>query len=150
MNTNTLLPWHNTNFEKFFVGSDKLLKTLNDAHAQVAKNVPGYPPYNIVKNDENSYTIEMAVAGFGKHNIDIELANNTLVVKGGLTLDELDPVERPIEYIWKGIADRYFTRTFTLADTIVVKNAELINGILKIALENVIPEEKKPKKVSIK
>ena len=90
------------------------------------------------------------MAGFGKHNLDIELANNTLVVKGGFTVDEIDPVENPVEYIWKGIADRVFTRKFTLADTVEVKNAEYINGMLKIFLENVVPDSKKPKKVDIK
>ena len=90
----------------------------------------------------------MAVAGFGKQNIDIEIANNTLTVKGGLTLDQLDP-STPMQYLYKGIADRSFTRKFTLADTVEVNNAELINGMLKLWLENIIPEEKKPKKVDI-
>jgi len=150
MTHNALLPWDTAHFDKFFVGADKVLKNLHTAHEAYAKSVPGYPPYNIVKNDENNYTIELAVAGFGKHNLDIELANNTLVVKGGFTVDEIDPADHPIEYIWKGIADRVFTRKFTLADTVEVKNAEYINGMLKIFLENVVPENKKPKKVSIK
>lgn len=148
--TNQLMPWDTAHFDKWFVGADKVLKNLSAAHEQMAKNVPGYPPYNIVKNDDNNYTIELAVAGFGKHNLDIELANNTLVVKGGYTVEEVDPVENPVEYIWKGIADRVFTRRFTLADTVEVKNAEYINGMLKIFLENVVPESKKPKKVDIK
>ena len=148
--TNDVFSFNTTNFDKFFVGADKMLKTLTSAHDAYAKAVPGYPPYNIIKNDENNYTIEMAVAGFGKHNIDIELANNTLIVKGGSTVGEPDPVNNPVEYVWKGIADRVFTRRFTLADTVEVKNAELINGMLKIFLENVIPEEKKPRKVDIK
>lgn len=147
---NDIFSFKAAEFDKYFVGADKMLKTLSSAHEQVAKNIPGYPPYNIVKNDENHYTIELAVAGFGKHNLDIEMANNKLVVKGGLTLDQLDPKDNSVEYIWKGIADRVFTRTFTLADTVEVKNAELINGMLKIFLENVVPEEKKPKKVDIK
>lgn len=147
---NDLLSFNAAHFDKFFVGADKMLKTLSTAHDTWAKNVPGYPPYNIVKNDENHYTIEMAVAGFGKHNLDIEIANNNLIIKGGSTVDEIDPVDNPVEYVWKGIADRYFTRSFKLSDTIEVKNAELINGMLKIFLENVIPEDKKPKKVTIK
>lgn len=139
-----------TDFNKYFVGADKVFENLHRAHDTFAKNIPGYPPYNIVKVDEDHYVIEMAVAGFGKQNIDIELANNTLTVKGGLeTLDKLDPVDNPVEYIWKGIADRSFTRKFTLADSVEVKNAELINGMLKIWLENLIPEHKKPKKIDI-
>jgi len=90
----------------------------------------------------------MAVAGFGKQNIDIEMANNTLTIKGGLNLDQLDPAT-PMTYIYKGIADRSFTRKFTVADTVEVKNAELVNGMLKLWLENIIPEEKKPKKIDI-
>lgn len=148
--TNNLLPWDTAHFDKWFVGADKVLKNLSTAHEQMAKNIPGYPPYNIVKNDENNYTIEIAVAGFGKQNLDIEMANNKLIVKGGVSTQEPDVVDNPVEYIWKGIADRVFTRTFTLADTVEVKNAEYINGMLKIFLENVIPEEKKPKKVDIK
>jgi molecular chaperone IbpA len=93
----------------------------------------------------------MAVAGFAKSNIDIEVANNTLVVKGSLEPNPLEGAEtNPIsEYLYKGIADRAFTRRFTLADTVEVKNAELINGMLKLWLENIIPDEKKPKKVDI-
>jgi molecular chaperone IbpA len=140
------------NFNKYLVGFDKVLDTLSnvqDTYAKAAAQT--WPPYNIVKVDENNYTIEMAVAGFGKHNIDIELANNTLIVKGGMTVDDMaDATVNPVQYIWKGIADRVFTRRFTLADSVEVRNAEMINGVLKIFLENIIPEEKKPKKVNIR
>lgn len=145
-----------SNLNKHFVGFDKMLTTLNNVQDTYTKaivnNTPNWPPYNIVKIDDNNYTIELAVAGFGKHNLDIEMANNTLVVKGGfLSVDEMaSESTNPIQYLWKGIADRMFTRKFTLADTVEVKNAELVNGMLKIFLENVIPEEKKPKKVDIK
>lgn len=137
-----------TNFSKNFIGADKILQTLTKAHEELSKGLPGYPPYNIVKVDDNKYAIEMAVAGFGKQNIDIELANNTLTIKGGLNLDQLDPAN-PVTYIYKGIADRSFTRKFSVADTVEVKNAELINGMLKVWLENIIPEDKKPKKIDI-
>lgn len=147
---NDIFSFNTSNFDKFFVGADKVLKTLATAQDAYSKAVPTYPPYNIVKTDENNYTIEMAVAGFGKQNIDIEIANNKLIVKGGYTVDQIDPADNPVQYIWKGIADRYFTRTFALADTVEVKNAELINGMLKIFLENIIPDEKKPRKVDIK
>lgn len=136
------------NFSKMFIGSDRMMQTLGRVHEESLKNLPSYPPYNIIKVDENNYVIELAVAGFGKQNIDIEIANNTLVIKGGLTLDQLDP-GNPFTYLYKGIADRAFTRRFTLADSVEVKNAELINGMLKLWLENIIPEEKKPKKVDI-
>lgn len=149
--TNDVFSFNTGNIDKWFVGADKILKNISNAQETYAKAAGvNWPPYNIVKNDENNYTIEMAVAGFGKHNLDIELANNTLVIKGGANSTELDPVDHPVEYIWKGIADRFFTRRFTLADTVEVKNAEYINGMLKIFLENVVPEEKKPRKVDIK
>lgn len=140
------------NFQKFFVGADKVFNTLAKAHDTFAKSVPGYPPYNIAKVDDNKYVIEMAVAGFGKHNIDLELQDGVLTIKGAATLDQLLPPQDPtgqLTYIYKGIADRAFTRKFTLADTVEVKNAELINGMLKVWLENIIPEEKKPKKINI-
>jgi len=136
------------NFSKMFIGSDRMMQTLGRVHEESLKNLPSYPPYNIIKVDENNYVIELAVAGFGKQNIDIEIANSTLVIKGGLTLDQMDPAN-PFTYLYKGIADRAFTRRFTLADSVEVKNAELMNGMLKLWLENIIPEEKKPKKVDI-
>jgi molecular chaperone IbpA len=147
--TNDVFSFNSGNIDKWFVGADKILKNLATAQETYAK-ATNWPPYNIVKTDENNYTIELAVAGFGKQNLDIELANNTLVVKGGYTVDEIDRVENPVQYLWKGIADRVFTRKFTLADSVEVKNAEYINGMLKIFLENVVPEEKKAKKVDIK
>jgi molecular chaperone IbpA len=148
---NDIFSFKAADLDKYFVGADKMLKSLTTAHDTMAKNIPGYPPYNIVKTGDNTYTIELAVAGFGKNNLDIEMANNTLVIKGGLSVDDMaNETVNPVQYLWKGIADRYFTRNFTLADTVEVKNAELINGMLKIFLENVIPDEKKPKKVEIK
>lgn len=136
------------NFSKMFIGADKMLESLSKAHADAIKGIPGYPPYNIVKVNENKYVIEMAVAGFGKQNIDIEMVDNTLTIKGGLNLDQLDTAN-PIQYLYKGIADRSFTRKFTLADTVEVKNAELVNGMLKVWLENITPEANKPKKINI-
>lgn len=148
---NDIFSFKAADLDKYFVGADKMLQALNTAHTDLAKHVPGYPPYNIVKTGENTYTIELAVAGFGKHNLDIEMANNTLVIKGGLSVDDMaSGTVNPVQYLWKGIADRYFTRKFTLADSVEVRNAELVNGMLKVFLENVIPEEKKPKKVDIK
>ena len=147
--TNDIFSFNTNNIDKWFVGADKMLKNLATAQETYAK-AANWPPYNIVKVDDNNYTIELAVAGFGKHNLDIELANNTLVVKGGFTEAEIDPIDNPVQYLWKGIADRVFTRKFTLADTVEVKNAEYVNGMLKIFLENVVPEEKKAKKVDIK
>lgn len=148
-------PFNISNLNKHFVGFDRMLdtvKTVNDSYTKaILNNTPNWPPYNIVKTGDNTYAIELAVAGFGKQNLEIEMANNTLVVKGGLSVDDMaDETVNPVQYLWKGIADRYFTRKFTLADSVEVRDAQLINGMLKIFLENVIPEEKKPKKVDIK
>jgi molecular chaperone IbpA len=142
--------FNTVNIDKWFVGADRMLKNIAAAQETYAK-ATNWPPYNIVKVDDNNYTIELAVAGFGKHNLDIELANNTLVVKGGYTVNDMaEESANPVQYLFKGIADRVFTRKFTLADSVEVKNAEYINGMLKIYLENLIPEDKKPRKVDIK
>lgn len=148
--TNDIFSFNTSNFDKFFVGADKILENLTKVHEAAAKAIPGYPPYNIVKVDDNKYVIEMAVAGFGKNNLEIELANSVLTVKGGLTVNDMaEETVNPASYIYKGIADRAFTRKFTLADTVEIKNAELVNGMLKLWLENIIPEDKKPKKIDI-
>jgi molecular chaperone IbpA len=134
-------------FDKFFVGFDESAKQLQSLHADLTKNIPNYPPYNIRKNDENSYTIEIAVAGFGQNEIDIEIDGGKLIVKGNVDAS-LDALED--NFLFKGIATRAFTRAFAIDDHIEVKNAELFNGMLKIALERLVPEESKPKKVPVK
>lgn len=132
-------------FDKFFVGFDDQFRQLQKLHDDVTKNIPNYPPYNIRKVDDTHYVIEMAVAGFGQTDIDIEIDGGKLVVKGNVNNDEADN-----NFLFKGIAARAFTRTFALNDQVEVKDAELFNGMLKIALERLIPEEKKPKKVPVK
>ena len=123
------------------IGFEPILKRLAEMSETMPK-IPTYPPYNIKKLDENKYVIEMAVAGFGKQDLELELQDGTLTIKGNVSSEDSD-------YIYKGIAERAFTRQFTLADTVEVKNADLINGMLKIWLERFIPEEKKPKKINI-
>ena len=134
-------------FDKFFVGFDDQLVKMQRLHDDITKNIPNYPPYNIKKIDDTHYTIEMAVAGFGESEIDIEIDGGKLVVKGNVASVEDDTKG---DYLFKGIAARAFTRSFALNDTIEVKNAELFNGMLKIALEKLVPEEAKPKKVPVK
>jgi molecular chaperone IbpA len=117
---------------------------LADIADQSAQMMPiKYPPYNIKKVDENRYVIELAVAGFGKADIDIELQEGKLSIRGNCDSAE------STEYLYKGIAERGFKREFTLADNVEVKSSSLANGMLKIWLEAFIPEEKKPKKVKI-
>jgi molecular chaperone IbpA len=103
-----------------------------------------YPPHNVVKLDDSHYVIELAVAGFDEKEIDVELKENVLTVKGEQTKPETE-----VEYLHKGISARNFVRTFPLAEHIEVRGATVKNGILAIALEQVIPEEDKPKRIPI-
>jgi len=125
------------------IGFDEIFKKLADLTEAYPK-FPTYPPYNVRKTGENTYVIEVAVAGFAKQDIEIELEGGTLTVKGSITGDD------PGDYVYKGVADRAFTRKWTLAETVEVKNADLVNGMLKIWLERFIPESAKPKKIEIK
>jgi len=136
--------WGTKDIDKFFVGFDEQWNRLQKLHDDVAKNIPNYPPYNIRKNDENHYTIEIAVAGFGQQDIDIEMSNGKLIIRGETKADESN------DFLFKGIANRAFTRSFVLNDEIEVKDAEMFNGMLKIFLERLVPEEKKPKKIAVK
>ena len=132
-------------FDKFFVGFDEHYNQLSKLHDAFAKNIPGYPPYNIKKIAEDKYVVELAVAGFAKSEIEITLENNKLVIKGDANNEESND-----NYLFKGIAGRTFTRMFALSDHIEVKNAEIVNGMLRVALERIIPEHRKPKKIEVK
>jgi molecular chaperone IbpA len=132
-------------FEKHFVGFDEQFNRMAKLHDDLTKNIPNYPPYNIKKTGDTTYVIELAVAGFAKQDIEIELAGGKMVIKGNVQNDE--PTE---DFLFKGIAARNFTRTFALDDQVEVKDAEMLNGMLKVFLERIIPEHKKPKKVEVK
>ena len=137
-------------FDKFFVGADQLHKKLTDMTTQTVELASKYPPYNIKKVTDNKYVIEMAVAGFGKQDIELTLEDNKLIVNGKLeTLDDLTRDGINQTYLWKGISDRAFSRQFTLADNVEIKTVNLFNGMLKIWLEAIIPESKKPKTIPI-
>ncbi len=130
--------------DKFFVGFDQQFNKMAKFHDELTKNIPNYPPYNIKKVDENKYTIELAVAGFAKQDVEITFEDNKLIISGKAS-DDSDGEN----FIWKGIANRAFTRTFVLDDQVEIENAEMLNGMLKIFLERIIPEHKKPKKIDI-
>jgi molecular chaperone IbpA len=137
-----------SNFDRFFIGADKLAKSLKEGSEWLANNAAAsYPPFNLKKVDDNKYVIEMAVAGFTKQDIELTLEDSKLVIKGNAAGDT--DAEAP-EYLHYGIANRAFTRRFTLADNVEIHNAELINGMLKVWLEHMIPEEKKPRKIEVK
>ena len=131
-------------FDNFFVGFDDQFNRIAKLHDDLTKNIPNYPPFNIKKTDENKYVIEMAVAGFSKQELEIEFADDKLIVKGNAKDDN-----SAVEWLHKGIAARNFTHTFALNDQVEIQGAELINGMLKIALERIIPEHKKPKQIEI-
>lgn len=137
------------NMSKNMIGSDRLFESLAQTTEAMAKMAVTYPPYNVKKIDDNKYVIELAVAGFSKQDLEITLEDGKLIVTGQTTLDTAigDAVNQT--FLYKGISERPFKRVFALADTIEIKNADLINGLLKIWLENVIPENKKSKKINI-
>ena len=128
--------------EKFFVGFDDTYNRMAKFHDDVTKNIPNYPPYNIRKVEDNRYVIELAVAGFARQDIDITFEDNKLIISDK-TEDDTN------NFLFKGIANRAFTRTFFLDDTIEINDAFMMNGMLKIALEKIIPEHKKPKKIAV-
>ena len=135
--------------DKFFVGFDDTFNRLAKFDDDVTKNIPNYPPYNIKKVDDNKYVIELAVAGFSKQELELEISDGVLTIKGHSNIDSLTADGVNQTFLYKGISDRAFTRKFTLADTVEIKNAEYLNGMLKIFLERIIPEHKKPKKIEI-
>ena len=109
--------------------------------------VPNFPPYNIVKTGENQYDVELALAGFNKKDIDITMEDGVLNIKSSVEATK-DKDEDGV--IHKGIAKRYFTKSFTIAEDVEVKGAELKDGLLKVSLERIVPESKKPRTISIK
>lgn len=128
---------------KFGIGFDNILDELARVSLQQANT--NYPPYNVIKHTDDQFAIELAVAGFRDGEIDVEVENNQLTIKGEQEVD----TREGLEYLHRGISARNFVRTFTLADHVEVAEATIANGILTISLERRIPEEKKPKKIAI-
>ena len=133
MKLNTLAPWG--------IGFDRVFA---DFEVAFKENAQVYPPHNVVKIDDDSFLVELAVAGFSIEDLNIETVENSLVVTGEHAEDDAR------EYTHKGISTRRFTRKFTLAEYVNVGEASLANGILSIALERVIPDVKKPRTIAIK
>jgi molecular chaperone IbpA len=115
-------------------------------HEELKKNIPNYPPYNIKKTGDNTYIVELAVAGFAIEDINIEIADSKLVVSGNVKQND----EQEEAFLFKGISNRAFTRSFILDDQIEVRDAEMFNGMLQIFLERIVPDHKKPKKIEVK
>jgi molecular chaperone IbpA len=148
--TTSLLPslfdFHKT-LDPYTVGFDKLYRDIEEVTKAVQKSVPSYPPYNIKQVSKNKYVIEMAVAGFAKSDIEVTLEGNKLVIKGSAKENDINEEE---SFLFKGIANRNFTRAFTLADKIEIKDAEMVNGMLRVWLENFVQTQDAIKKIAIK
>jgi len=126
----------------FGIGFDDMFdRFTNIANTQTGSN---YPPYNIINESETQSVVELAVAGFSEHDLDIEVSDNKLTITGNKDVKLDDD-----KYRHKGIAYRNFTRTFALADHIEVNGASVDCGILRVYLERVVPEELKPRKIEI-
>ena len=136
----------------FTIGYDNVFDRWNtmfdDDH--FFNNTGNYPPYNIVKTGEYTYDIELALAGFGKKDIDVNFAENQLTIKSIKEVKEDEDKEESNGILHKGISKRHFTRSFTIADDVEIKGAELKDGLLKVSLEKIIPENKKPRTIQIK
>jgi molecular chaperone IbpA len=126
------------------IGFDRMFEELNRTFAN-SRGGDNYPPHNVVQLDDTHFVVEVAVAGFAEEDLDVELKDNVLTVKGERPKAE---GETP-KYLHKGISARNFTRNFPLAENVQVLGATVKNGILSVALELVVPEEQKPKKIAI-
>lgn len=128
-----------------FVGFDRMANLI-DAASQASANTASYPPYNVARLSEDSYRIELAVAGFSEDTLEIETHENVLTVSGSNVSDSAND---DVEYLHRGIAERGFERRFQLADHVMVTGAELRNGLLTISLKRDVPEALKPRKIAI-
>ena len=128
----------------YAVGFDRVFDTLNRYSDNNIQST-GFPPYNIRKEGDYTYVIEMALAGFGKKDIEIEVSDGTLSVRSTKE-NETDSDSQ----LYRGISFRKFDRKFTLSEDIVVQGASLENGMLTINLERIVPEEKKPRLIEVK
>ena len=132
----------------YAVGFDRVFDQLNRYVDNNATST-GFPPYNIRKEGDYNYVIEMALAGFGKEDIEVEVADSTLSVRS--TKKPLnEDVASNEDTVYRGISYSKFDRKFTLAEDVVVNNAKLENGMLILELERVVPEAKKPRLVEVK
>jgi molecular chaperone IbpA len=127
--------------DPFFIGFNRELGRLNTAHKV---NSQSYPPYDLLKLDEDTYRLSVAVAGFSKENINVSVDDGTLIIKGEI-VEVTDA-----EVVHKGIAGRKFTRTFALGEYMEVSSADLKDGMLTVSIVRIVPEEKKPKVIKIK
>jgi molecular chaperone IbpA len=140
---NALTRFDTQSLNRALIGFDSL---FNDVERRFANSVQtNYPPYNVLKHDDDHFEIEIAVAGFDREDVTIEVDQNLLTIKGARLKEE-----DTSKYLHRGLAARDFERTFTLADYMIVGDAELTNGILRVKLTRVVPEALKPRLIAIK
>jgi len=128
--------------DPFFIGFNRELDRLSTVHNLATRQA--YPPYDILKLDEDTYKLSLAVAGFSKDDIKVSVDNGTLIIKGEIV--EITDAE----VVHKGIAGRKFTRTFALGEYMEITGAEMKDGMLHIDINRIVPEDKKPKEIAIK
>ena len=127
-------------FRPFAIGFDRFFEDIE----RVSSINDNFPPYNVIKSSEDSYLIELAVAGFNKDELNIEYKDGFLTVTGDNT------TRQELDFVHKGISERSFRRSWTLGDHVKVKTATVVNGLLVISLEREIPESEKPQTIKIK
>ena len=146
MTRNQLINWEP--FKPFSVGFDNLFDDFDRIYKFNSDSINHYPPYNIRKINDTDYVIELAIAGFGKKDIEVKSQENTLTIKSKDKKEEVSDKDDNI--LHRGISQRSFKRSFTVAEDVVVKGADLKDGLLSVKLERIIPDEKKPKIIDIK
>ena len=127
---------------KFGIGFDSIFEDIHRLASVAGKD--NYPPYNVIKIDDDHFAIELALAGIDKEALDIQVDQNQLTIS-----TEKAETDEELEYLHKGISQRGFSRSFTLADHVIVQGADMVDGVLKISLERQLPEELKPRKIDI-
>jgi len=129
------------NFGKYFIGFDRIFDSANQW-----TNIPqtGYPPYNVIQTTDDKFQIELSVAGFNEDELTISLDNRILIISGNQ-----EQKDENIQYVHRGLSHRKFQREFQLEEHIEVKSAAVKNGILRVDLERIIPEELKPRSIAI-
>ena len=138
MTRNMLSPW--ADFSPFTIGFDSIFNELDRVRSLPQSN---YPPYNIRKGaGEDTYLIELAVAGFSEEDVNVEVKENNLTITGELG-------DKDNGFVHQGISQRAFNRNFVLAEDVLVRGADLSNGILTVYVERIVPEEKKARTVEI-
>ena len=131
--------WNSFLNDPFFIGFQPNVQTWTHVTKQET-----YPPYNVIKVDDETYRVDLALAGFDKKDVEVTVDNGSLIIKGEVLTEETG------EALHKGIATRKFTRSFALGEFMEVTAAEFKNGMLAVTVERIVPEEKKPKTIKIK